>query len=225
MKKNSFLIALLFITFVCFPQEILISHSGNINRDTRLSELIPFSITELCFLRVRVEAQGFSPVFDFYPEEGRGFQWDGEQDGILIYSDIFELPMNYDVQIYASDWEGILGTEFNITITKITPEKITLGGSVTGNYFSDGEKESYDYVVWYTLEITEPGNYSAFLTGDTDTQLTINRELYFYKSLRIYDDQIANNISFVISEPGLYGIRISFYGREKGEYIFTITKN
>ncbi len=133
--------------------------------------------------------------------------------------------MNYTVQIRVSDWVKILSTDFSITIIKITPEIITLNNTVTGLYLSTGDEETLNLVVWYAFEITEPGNFSASLTGDTDTKLMITSMLDFYMSLRISDDQISNNIFFEISEPGLYGVRISFYGQGKGEYNFTITRN
>ncbi len=224
MKKLSIILALLFITFISFPDEVIVSQSDNINKDTRLSNPIPFSITEPSFLRVKVEAQRFSPVISFDPEEGRGFQWDGEKDGILIYSASFE-AMAYNVRIRASDWEGITKTEFDITITKIIPENISIGDSVSGSYLSDGEKESYDYVVWYVMEITKPGNYSALLNGDAETKLIITREPDFYRSFWFPDDYINDIPIFNIKESGLYGLKISFNEREQGEYSFTIIKN
>ncbi len=68
MKRSSIITLIILITFVCFGQETLVSQSGNIDPDTKLSEFIAFSITEPSFLRVKGEAPGFSPVVSFDPE-------------------------------------------------------------------------------------------------------------------------------------------------------------
>lgn len=225
MKHSlSFLLLLVILPLVCSGQEVIVSYSGDIDNSTGSSEIIPFSFSEASIFRVRVEASGFSPVVGFHPLEGRGFEWDNVDNGMLIHSDYFDVPMKYTVQVRASDCVNSTNTGFSITITKIEPQTILLGEAVSGTYTAAGNKEANTIVEWYILAVKEPGSFTATLHGDTNTSMTIIKGWEFYQTLRDPDPSHINGSAFAIAEPGIYAVRIAFFERTQGGYTFAISQ-
>ena len=205
-------------------QEAIASCRGTIDGSTRLSEPIQFSISEASIIRVRVEASGFGPVVCFYPENGRGFEWDSGDTGLLIHSDFFDLPMKYTVRVRASDQADLSSANFSITIAIIEPRMIFLGKPVSGSYSETGAKEVDSIVEWYILNAAKPGVFTATLQGDEFTKMIIIRGWDFYKDFTHPDSYHAAGSDFSIAEPGIYAVRISFFERTQGGYTFTISE-
>jgi hypothetical protein len=223
MSIKYFFTLFIFLLFITGCDSQVVIYEGNLrhtgDHGDIVSDKYPFHVQEPVFFTITAECTRIDPVLAFSPSEGRGFEWDGADEGVLKYTGFFYGPETYDISIRAYHQGKISDPGFRITIEKPVVQQINPGEIVKADFSSESIHYSWYFEKLYVVDVEKPGLYRLTMTGEAKMKCRLaGRKLMAYLYIQEPGDKKSEEIE--IKEKGRYGICIWYF--EESEKTYTL---